>query len=38
MNAPPKLLVNDLRNGNHWIAFRTVGAPPAAPRSKNLLG
>src|SRR5215472_8421171 len=25
MNAPPMLLVNDLRNGNHWIAFRTVG-------------
>jgi hypothetical protein len=29
MNAPPMLLVNDLRNGNHWIAFRTVGASPA---------
>jgi hypothetical protein len=26
MNAPPSLLVNDLRNGNHWIAFRTIGA------------
>jgi hypothetical protein len=25
MNAPPMLLVNDIRNGNHWIAFRTVG-------------
>jgi hypothetical protein len=25
MNAPPMLLVNDLRNINHWIAFRTVG-------------
>src|SRR6266850_1236488 len=25
MNAPPMLLVNDLRNANHWIAFRTVG-------------
>jgi hypothetical protein len=25
MNAPPMLLVNDLRNGNHWIALRTVG-------------
>jgi len=25
MNAPPSLLVNDARNGNHWIAFRTVG-------------
>jgi len=26
MNAPPMLLVNDVRNGNHWIAFRTVGS------------
>jgi hypothetical protein len=26
MNAAPMLLVNDLRNGNHWIAFRTIGA------------
>jgi hypothetical protein len=26
MNAPPTLLVNDLRNGNHWIAFRTIGS------------
>ncbi|GAC1674808.1 MAG: hypothetical protein PVS2B2_09240 [Candidatus Acidiferrum sp.] len=26
MNAPPSLLVNDLRNANHWIAFRTIGA------------
>jgi hypothetical protein len=25
MSAPPMLLVNDLRNGNHWIAFRTIG-------------
>ena len=25
MNAPPMLLVNDMRNGNHWIAFRTIG-------------
>jgi enediyne biosynthesis protein E4 len=25
MNAPPMLLVNDLRNENHWIAFRTIG-------------
>ena len=24
MNAPPSLLVNDVRNGNHWIAFRTI--------------
>jgi hypothetical protein len=26
MNAPPSLLVNDLRNDNHWVAFVTVGA------------
>jgi hypothetical protein len=26
MNAPPMLLANDLPNGNHWIAFRTIGA------------
>ncbi|HEX8766516.1 MAG TPA: CRTAC1 family protein [Candidatus Acidoferrum sp.] len=26
MSAAPMLLVNDLRNANHWIAFRTVGA------------
>ena len=26
MSASPMLLVNDLRNGNHWIAFRTIGA------------
>src|SRR6266704_2359657 len=26
MNAPPSLLVNDARNGNHWITFRTVGS------------
>src|SRR5437016_1113211 len=25
MNALPSLLVNDLCNGNHWIAFRTIG-------------
>jgi len=26
MNAPPSLLVNQARSGNHWVAFRTVGA------------
>src|ERR1700736_1399779 len=26
MGAPPSLLVNDLRNSNHWIAFHLVGA------------
>jgi enediyne biosynthesis protein E4 len=25
MNAPPSLLVNQIRNANHWIAIRTVG-------------
>ncbi len=37
MNAPPMLLVNDLRNGNHWVAFRTIGKPPAtqAPGLKS---
>jgi enediyne biosynthesis protein E4 len=25
MNAPPSLLVNQVRAGNHWVAFRTVG-------------
>jgi hypothetical protein len=25
MNAPPMLLVNDLGNSNHWIAFSTIG-------------
>jgi hypothetical protein len=25
MNARPSLLVNDLRNGNHWVAIKTVG-------------
>src|SRR6266852_2713135 len=26
MNAPPSLLVNQLRSSNHWIAIHTVGA------------
>jgi enediyne biosynthesis protein E4 len=26
MNAPPSLLVNDVRTPNHWVAFRTIGA------------
>jgi len=26
MNAPPMLLVNDVRNGNHWIAFHAIGS------------
>jgi enediyne biosynthesis protein E4 len=26
MNAPPSLLVNQVRSANHWIAIRTVGS------------
>src|SRR6202030_4012976 len=26
MNAPPSLLVNQVRNSNHWIAIRAVGS------------
>ena len=25
MNASPSLLVNDVKSGNHWVTFRTVG-------------
>src|SRR5579864_8564641 len=25
MNAPPSLLVNEVRTANHWVAFRTIG-------------
>jgi hypothetical protein len=31
MNAPPSLLVNDVRNGNHWIAFHLIGASSPKP-------
>ena len=34
MNAPPSLLVNDLRNANHWIAFRLIGASFASASQK----
>ncbi len=30
MNAPPSLLVNDLRNANHWIAFHLIGTSYSA--------
>ena len=30
MNAPPSLLVNDVRNSNHWIALNLIGASYAA--------
>ncbi len=26
MNTPPMLLVNDVHNGNHWIALHTIGS------------
>ncbi len=29
MNAPPSLLVNQVRNANHWIALRPIGSFPA---------
>jgi hypothetical protein len=47
MNAPPSLLVNDVRTANHWIAFHLVGnsfasassplaaSAPAAPHFKT---
>jgi enediyne biosynthesis protein E4 len=47
MNAPPSLLVNDVRTPNHWIAFHLVGnsfasasspmkaSAPAAPNLKS---
>ncbi len=37
MNAPPMLLVNDVRNANHWIALRTIGTSfsSASGRSKS---
>ena len=34
MNAPPSLLVNDVRNANHWIAFHLVGTSFAAASRK----
>ncbi|HKW57434.1 MAG TPA: CRTAC1 family protein [Candidatus Acidoferrum sp.] len=34
MNAPPSLLVNDVRNANHWIAFRLIGTSFAAASRK----
>ena len=34
MNAPPSLLVNDVRNRNHWIAFHLIGSSYAAASQK----
>jgi hypothetical protein len=35
MNAPPSLLVNNVRNANHWIAFRLVGTSYAAASQEH---
>jgi hypothetical protein len=34
MNAPPSLLVNDVRHPNHWIAFHLIGSSYAAGSQK----
>jgi len=34
MNAPPSLLVNDVRNSNHWIAFHLIGSSFTAASQK----
>ncbi len=34
MNAPPSLLVNDVRSPNHWIAFHLVGTSFASTSRK----
>jgi len=34
MSAPPSLLVNDLHNSNHWIAFHLIGSSYGAPQQK----
>jgi hypothetical protein len=33
MNAPPSLLVNQVRTTNHWVALRLIGSIPASPSS-----
>jgi enediyne biosynthesis protein E4 len=35
MNAPPTLLVNEVRNGNHWIALETVGTSFSSSASQK---
>jgi hypothetical protein len=35
MNAPPSLLVNEIRAPNHWVALQPVGAFPAANAKAN---
>ena len=34
MNGPPSLLVNDVRNANHWIAFHLIGSSYTAASQK----
>jgi enediyne biosynthesis protein E4 len=34
MNAAPSLLVNDVRNANHWIAFHLIGTSYAHPQKQ----
>jgi hypothetical protein len=29
MDSPPSLFRNVVKNGNHWIEFRLIGAPPS---------
>ena len=38
MHAPPSLLVNDLRNSNHWIAFRLIGASSGSQQQGSSSG
>ena len=35
MNAPPSLLVNDVRSPNHWIAFHLIGTSYATSSHKR---
>jgi enediyne biosynthesis protein E4 len=35
MHAPPTLLVNEVRNGNHWIALETVGTSFSSSASQK---
>jgi len=35
MNAPPSLLVNDVRDSNHWIAFHLIGAFPGSQKPNS---
>ncbi len=37
MNAPPSLLVNDVRSSNHWIAFHLIGTSYNTTSQKQTL-